>query len=134
MNRSAQEALMAQAAAISETIHLTVDTVKDNLVRSLMAIDPDVLNPTLQDWEKSNPLVRNGFVFEPKDTLIYPKKGMAATPEQQQFIARFDALFSGRMVFDHLERAGGRSPPGNDAGRTDSFARQGMPPAAGHPV
>ncbi len=93
MNRSAQEALMAQAAAISETIHLTVDTVKDNLVRSLMAIDPDVLNPTLQDWEKSNPLVRNGFVFEPKDTLIYPKKGMAATPEQQQFIARFDALF-----------------------------------------
>lgn len=126
MNRSAQESLMAQAAAISETIHLTVDTVKDNLVRSLMAIDPDKRVPTLQDWEKTNPLVRNGFVFEPKATLIYPKKGMAATLEQQQFVARFDALFSGRMAFDHRDPAEGTEiSRGRMSGSTDSTARQG---------
>lgn len=52
---------MAQAAAISETIHLTVDTVKDNLVRSLMAIDPDKRVPTLQDWEKPIPWSETGL-------------------------------------------------------------------------
>lgn len=72
------------------------------------------------------PLVRNVFIFEPKETLLYPKKGMAATPEQQQFIARFDALFSGRMTFDHLERDGGPElPRGLAAGRTASNVRQG---------
>jgi signal transduction histidine kinase len=125
MNRSAQETLMAQAAAISETIHLTVDTVKDNLIRSLMAIDPGKLAPTLQDWEKTNPLVRNGFVFDPQETLIYPKKGMAATLEQQRFIARFDALFSGRMAFDHLEAAEGPEiSRGRPSGSPASTARQ----------
>lgn len=126
LNRSAREALMARAAAISETIHLTVDTVRDNLVQALMAIDPGKLGPTLQDWEKTNPLVRNVFIFEPKDTLIYPEKGMAATPEQQQFIARFHGLFSGRTAFEHLEGAGGPEPPrGMASGSTASTARQG---------
>jgi len=126
MNRSARDALMAQAAAISETIHLTVDTVKDNLVQSLMAIDPGKRVPTLQDWEKNNPLVRNGFVFEPEGTLIYPKNGMAATPEQQQFIARFDALFSGRTAFDHLEASGGPEfPRGHSPGPTADGVQRG---------
>ncbi|MCF8075906.1 MAG: HAMP domain-containing histidine kinase [Desulfotignum sp.] len=126
ISRSAQEALMERAAAISETIHMTVDTVKDNLVRSLMAIDPGTLTPTLQDWEKTNPLVRNVFIFEPTETLLYPEKGMAATPEQQQFIARFDALFSGRMTFDHLGGPGGPEPPrGMAAGSTAANASQG---------
>ncbi len=125
ISRSAREALMERAAAISETIHMTVDTVKHNLIQSLMAIDPGMLNPTLLDWEKTNPLVRNVFIFEPKEALLYPEKGMAATPEQQQFIARFDALFSGRMTFDHLERDGGREPPrGMAAGRTAANVRQ----------
>jgi signal transduction histidine kinase len=126
MNRSARDALMAQAAAISETIHLTVDTVKDNLVQSLMAIDPGKRVPTLQDWEKTNPLVRNGFVFEPEGTLIYPKNGMGATPEQQQFIARFDALFSGRTAFDLLEAPGGPElPRGHAPGPTAAAVQQG---------
>jgi len=126
ISRSAQEALMERAAAISETIHLTVDTVKDNLVQSLMAIDPGVLKQTLQDWEKSNPLVRNVFIFDPQEKLIYPVKGMAATPEQRQFMARFDALFSGRMAFDHLEgSADPEDPRGSAADRTASSASKG---------
>ncbi len=126
LNRSARDALMAQAAAISETIHLTVDTVRDNLVQALMAIDPGKLGPTLQDWEKTNPLVRNVFIFEPKDTLIYPEKGMAATPEQQQFIARFHGLFSGRTTFEPLEGAGGpESLRGQSDGSKTSNASQG---------
>lgn len=126
ISRSAHEALMERAAAISETIHLTVDTVKDNLVQSLMAIDPGMLKPTLREWDTSNPLVRNVFIFEPEDKLIYPEKGMAATPEQRQFIARFDALFSGRMAFDHLEEtADPEDPRGSAAGRTASTASKG---------
>ncbi|MEX1313941.1 MAG: HAMP domain-containing sensor histidine kinase, partial [Desulfotignum sp.] len=126
ISRSAQEALMERAAAISETIHVTVDTVKDNLVQSLMAIDPGVLKQTLQDWEKSNPLVRNVFVFDPEEKLIYPVKGMAATSEQRQFIARFDALFSGRMAFDQLEdTADPEEPRGNADGKAASASRQG---------
>jgi signal transduction histidine kinase len=126
LNRSAREALMTQAAAISETIHLTVDTVRDNLVQALLAIDPGVLQQTLQDWEKTNPLVRNVFVMESEKNLSYPVKGPAATPEQRRFIARFDALFSGRAAFDHPAGAADPEDPGGSAaGRTAALARQG---------
>lgn len=126
IGRSAQEALMERAAAISETVHLTIETVKDNLARSLMKIDPVLLNQTLLDWETSNPLVRNVFVLESGKNLIYPVRGMASTPEQRQFIARFEALFSGRIDFDQLN--GNDDPEGtrvNEAGRAASTARQG---------
>jgi signal transduction histidine kinase len=126
IGRAAQEAMMERAAAISETIHVTIETVKDNLIRSLVEIDPGLLKQTLLDWEKTNPLVRNVFVFEPGNKLIYPVKGMAGTPEQRQFIARFEALFSGRIEFD---RWGGDADPDyprvNGVGRPASAARQG---------
>ncbi len=127
ISRSAQEALTERAAAISETIQGTIETVKDNLVLSLMEIDPGLLKQTLLDWEKTNPLIRNVFVFEePGKKLIYPVRGMASTPEQRQFIARFEALFSGRMDFD---QPGGNADPEysrvNEAGRAVSAARQG---------
>lgn len=97
INRSSLTALTDRAESIAESIHLTVETVKDNLIRSLAEIPPDKLGEILPGWAQTNPLVRNVFIF--KDSLFYPVRGPASTAEERLFITRYDALFSGRVPF-----------------------------------
>ena len=97
INRSALTALTQRAESIAESIHLTVETVKDNLIRSLEGIRPEKPDQILPDWAENNPLVRNVFIF--KDNLVYPVQGPASTTEERRFITRYDALFSGRVPF-----------------------------------
>ncbi|MCK5350643.1 MAG: hypothetical protein KAJ25_14695, partial [Desulfobacula sp.] len=59
INRSAIQALSERAKTISETIHITVEAVQENLTQSLLDIDQDKLKKTLLVWEETNPLVRN---------------------------------------------------------------------------
>lgn len=100
INRSALLALTERADAIAQNIHLTVETVRDNLIQSLSQIQLNSLQQTLLDWEARNPLVRNVFVFTNDNTLTYPVKGMASTPEERRFMGRFNSVFSGRVPFD----------------------------------
>ena len=99
INRSTLTALTERADSIAESIHLTVETVKDNLIRSLTKIPPDKLDQTLLDWAENNPLVRNVFIYKDDKTLVYPVRGPASTAEERLFITRYDALFSGRVPF-----------------------------------
>ncbi len=105
MSRSTQQTLLERAITISETIHLTVEAVQENLTQSLMALDQDQIKKNLIVWEETNPLVRNVFIYHKEKDLEYPAGGMASTDEQRQFIARYDALFSGRMAFDFNEES-----------------------------
>ncbi len=104
INRSAIHALSERAKAISDTIHLTVEAVQENLTRSLLDIDlnsnQDKLKKTLLIWEETNPLVRNIFIYKKDSNLEYPVRGMESTLEERRFISRYDTLFSGRMKFD----------------------------------
>lgn len=100
INTSALRVFSERAKIISETIHFTVETVQENLTRSLMMIDPAQLQSRLLEWEKTNPLVRNIFIYRKDKGLDYPVKGMASTFEERQFIVRYDAFFSGRTAFD----------------------------------
>ncbi len=100
INRSAIDALSQRATLISETIHLTIETVQDNLTKSLFGLDSDKLIKKLIEWEETNPLVRNVFVYKNKKNLEYPVRGLESTLEQRRFIARYDSLFSGRTKFD----------------------------------
>ncbi|MCD4720143.1 MAG: HAMP domain-containing histidine kinase [Desulfobacula sp.] len=100
INRSASQALSERAKAISETIHLTVEAVQENLSRSLLDIDQYKLKKTLLIWEEINPLVRNIFIYQKDRDLEYPVRGMGSTLEERRFISRYDSLFSGRMKFD----------------------------------
>ncbi|MEN8212457.1 MAG: hypothetical protein ABFR31_12125, partial [Thermodesulfobacteriota bacterium] len=99
INQSAVNALSQRAEAIAQTIHITIETIQDNLKQSLFDIDQNDIAATLLRWEKTNPLVRNVFIYKNQD-LEYPVKGMESTLEERRFIARYDALFSGRVKFD----------------------------------
>jgi signal transduction histidine kinase len=113
INQSARSALTERADAVAQTIHLTVDAIRENLTGALIRIPAPQLMPTLLAWERQNPLVRNVFIFNPDKTLAYPVKGMASTSEERRFMARYDALFSGRTAFEVLE-----APRGREAART----------------
>ncbi len=104
LHLSALHVLSQQAGSVCDTIHLTVEAVQENLEQSLLEIDPSMLRNELLQWELSNPLVRNVFIFYPRNSaeekLVYPVKGLAATPEERRFTARYQALFSGRIKFE----------------------------------
>jgi len=100
ISQSAIRTLSERAKTIAETIHLTVEAVQENLEQSLLALDKTQLEKNLVEWEKINPLVRNVFIYKKSQGLEYPAGGMASTREERHFIARYDALFSGRINFD----------------------------------
>ena len=100
INRLAIHALSERAKAISDTIHLTIEAVQENLTQSLLDIDQKNLQKTLVAWEETNPLVRNVFIYKTDRNLEYPARGMESTLEERRFISRYDSLFSGRMKFD----------------------------------
>lgn len=99
INNARLDALTRNAGAVSQTIHVTVEAVKDNISRNLLELDPAELEQDLMALVQINPLVRNVFIYKDKK-LIYPDRGMASTREERQFISRYDSLFSGTLGFD----------------------------------
>ena len=100
LNRSALLSLSQRAEAVADAIHETVQAVQDNMGRSLLRLPQEHRLEQLKSWELSNPLVRNVFIKYKNKKLTYPVPGMASTPEERRFMARYEALFSGRLPFD----------------------------------
>jgi signal transduction histidine kinase len=105
ISRQALELFSERGQAICETIHITVEGVEDSLTASLVAIDLDRLVKTLILWERTNPLVRNVFVWQEGSRLEYPVPGMESTMEERRFIRRYDSLFSKRIAWEINEGA-----------------------------
>lgn len=96
----ALQSLKDRITAIAESVHLTVAEVEETMTRSLLAIDRDRVQPTLLEWEASNPLVRNVFVWNQGRGLAWPAGTLAFTREERMFVARYESLFSGRMAWE----------------------------------
>lgn len=132
LNRTAMETLFRQAESVADTIHLTLQAVRDNMGRSLLQLSPDHRLQTLQSWEATNPLIRNLFV-KPRDKQpTYPVPGMASTAEERRFINRYEALFSGRLAFDFNEQPALDSP-GNMTSLPPSQTAAANAPISGKP-
>ncbi len=86
-----------RARTIAETLQITVDAVEVELQQALYKIPGHRLVDTLLEWEATNPLIRNVFLWDEATGLEYPLAGMASTVEERQFMDRFDGLFSGRI-------------------------------------
>ena len=104
IDRSKSDALNRQAETIAQTIHLTLEGVRDNMIKSLMALPQDRVKESLMLWERSNPLVRNIFIYSTVNGLIYPEKGLISTSEERQFMSRYDGLLTGRSTFEVSDR------------------------------
>ncbi|MCP4119713.1 MAG: HAMP domain-containing histidine kinase [Desulfobacteraceae bacterium] len=100
ISREALELVSERGRAVCETIHITVEGVEDSLSASLATIEPARLVETLVLWERTNPLVRNVFVWQEGAPLRYPVPGMESTVEERRFIRRYDSLFSKRIAWE----------------------------------
>ncbi len=83
--------------ALGDTLQITISEVKTELLASLQAIAPEHRETTLEAWAAENYLVRNVFIWDPEQGLRLPSPARGITREEQSFINRFDALFSGRF-------------------------------------
>ncbi len=110
MDRQALSSAGDRAQAVAESIQIAVESVEDEIAQSLERIPPEKLVESLVGWEKSNPIIRNVFVWKPGIGLEYPAPGASATSEEARFITRYAALFSGRIPWRsaHVETTGRR--------------------------
>jgi len=108
--------LTERARTMADSLEFTVADVEEALTRSLLTMDTSQIKETLGNWQATNPLVRNVFVWK-NNNLIYPVDGLAATPEERRFTARYEALFTGRLAFGFGE--------GVSADEWNSMAAQG---------
>jgi signal transduction histidine kinase len=81
------------ADTIAGSISITVETMENVLLESLMTIDGDDLEKTLEKWLETNPLIRNFFIWQKKKKFIYPIDGIESTAEERKFIKRFETIF-----------------------------------------
>lgn len=104
-------ALEDQARVVAQNLDHSMATLQANLTRSLLNINAGnlsapALGERLLTWEKTNPLIRNVFIFHPRKGLLYPQRSRAATGEERQFINRFNPLMTGDISFEFNRPAG----------------------------
>jgi len=105
----ARVAARERAVGLSDTLLAAVRAVESDITAQLRGLDSTDLTDQLLDWERSDPFVRNVFVWHPDEGLRYPVPGRPSTAEEERFVRRFDALFSGRVPWEPApeERVGG---------------------------
>nr|WP_320189825.1 HAMP domain-containing sensor histidine kinase [uncultured Desulfobacter sp.] len=105
IRRAQITALEDQTRVVAQNLDHSMATLQANLTRSLLNLNVSNLSaPALGErllaWEKTNPLIRNVFIFSPRKGLLYPQRSRAATGEERQFITRFNPLMTGAISFE----------------------------------
>jgi len=91
LRAQARASLEAEASVHAASIHLVAREAVDAILREVAQADQTML----QAWRARHPLVRHVFIWEPPDQLILPDARWA-NADEQAFIRRYEALFSGR--------------------------------------
>jgi signal transduction histidine kinase len=83
------------AQILADEVALSVQELEQKLGENLTAIPSADRVATLSEWERSNPLIRNAFLLDSRGAVVYPAPGEPMTGEQEHFLRRYEALFSG---------------------------------------
>lgn len=111
---SARATALDRVSAIAGNIDLAIGEVKDGLVETLSTLPHyDFASQTdlLEEWKRSNPLVRNVFIWEQGLGLRYPDPEMPSSDEEQAFIRRYLSLFANQSEW--LEPPRDQPSPGS---------------------
>ncbi len=93
LNRT-QATATDRALAIAGNIDLAIGEVQDGLLQTLRQIPPhDRLN-ALERWKRTNPLVRNVFIWNRSNGLSHPRPDQPTSDEEASFVRRYQTLFS----------------------------------------
>lgn len=83
------------AQSVADDVRLIVEEAKDGLMARLDAAPAGDLPGYLTDLERSNPLVRNVYIWSRERGLILPDSAQGLTAEQQGFRQRYDRILTG---------------------------------------
>jgi two-component system, OmpR family, phosphate regulon sensor histidine kinase PhoR len=87
---SRRAAIEARARLIAENVELLVGDVQAGLMATLREVPPANPDAFLDEWERTNPLVRTTFRFRLPDELLRPKS-TGASPDSVAWIRAFTA-------------------------------------------
>lgn len=82
---------------IADSLKVAISAVEEELTEQLRSIPAEGTVEALIEWQETSPLVRNVFVWHEADGLLYPVHRRTSTSEERRFVARYDALFAGRV-------------------------------------
>ena len=107
----ARSAIEDRLQTIAETLQLAVSSVQEELTDELGSIPQDNIENSLVAWQNANPLVRNVFMWSKDKGTLYPTEGPACTDDEHQFLARYQALLTGREPWNSPGSEGAATPP-----------------------
>ncbi len=99
---SARATASDRISAIAGNIDLAIAEVKDGLVETLSTLPNDGFirqTDLLEDWKRSNPLVRNVFIWEQGRGLRYPDPEKPSSDEEADFVRRYLPLFANQSAW-----------------------------------
>jgi signal transduction histidine kinase len=104
---SQRAAASDRASAIAANFDLAIDEVQDGLQGTLRRFAPEDLAQQLHAWKRSNPLVRNIFVWQQGRGLLDPNPEQPASDEESAFVRRYLPLFA--------DQSNWQAPPSDQA-------------------
>jgi len=114
INQQARTTALGAVSVVADNLKLAVIAAEESISDELKRLDGDNIRVGLQEWERSNPLIRNMFIWNPQSGLQIPSQSNERTIEERLFAARYSALFSGRIPFETAGEEDSnqmRSPP-----------------------
>ncbi len=99
---SARATASDRISSIGGNIDLAIAEVKDGLVDTLQNLPQDGFmqqTDLLEEWKRSNPLVRNVFIWQQGRGLRYPDPEMPSSDEEADFIRRYLSLFANQSAW-----------------------------------
>ncbi len=95
----ARDTARSRILAIADSIDVSVAEVQSGLLETLRALPQENLVEQLDDWKRTNPLVRNVFVWQQGRGLLYPDPEQPASDEEAMFIRRYLMLFANQTAW-----------------------------------
>jgi len=100
INQQARSSALNSVQIVADNLTFAVVAAEESIISELIRLDGDNPLTALQEWEKSNPFIRNVFVWDPRTGLRFPPITGSRTVEERLFSARYSALFAGRVPFE----------------------------------
>ena len=82
LTSQARETAQSRILAIADSINVSVAEVQSGLLETLRTLPRENLVEHLDDWKRTNPLVRNVFVWQQGRGLLYPDPEQPASARQ----------------------------------------------------
>jgi len=80
--------------AIAGNIDLAIAEVQEGLQETLRSLPQGQLGEQLDNWKRSNPLIRNAFIWRRGRGLVFPDPEHPASDEEALFVRRYLTLFA----------------------------------------